>query len=430
MSAAKPFSGDLFATALVTGSRMGGAALSFALATLLSAMLGAGDAGIFYASLSWGTALAIIALWGAPQLVLHEVPPLLGARNGLPVGHVLLRLLIGNIRTFAVLALVLALFASIFSSAALRSTLALDIRFALATGLLLIVLRSASEGAKALGYPLAATLVEFVLVPGLALAALTILGWAAEARFPGIATIYTGAMLLAACAGSAYLLKRLRPHDRGVAAGPLPQQWSARRRTFAQIEIGQFLSSVGAIAFVPLVLGNADVGVLNLVLRIAALVSIVTAALPSVYLPRLARAQAGGDIAKFSRTLASLRMVMGLSGIAAFLAIVLAGPFILRFAGPEFLAGAPALPWAAAGFCAALALGPAGMQLTLLGRERALRNIVLPIGVAGIGATLLAGWLGGPVATAAMPGAAALAAKIVQLVVLRQAHSGQGERFP
>ena len=421
MRAAQTFASELVATASVTGLRMAGAALSFALAMVLSAMLGASGAGVFYASLSWGMALALVALWGAPQLILHEIPPLIGNDGELRPGPAMRTMFAGNVIRFVFLAALLALFAWVYSPGAMRSELALDYRFAIVIGLLMLVLRSACEGAKALGHPQAATLVEFAIAPGLTLAIILAAFALFTPRFAELAALYAASLCAAAAIGALFLLFRLG--DWSAAHGPLPKNWAHRRNVFAQIEIGQFLTSVGAVAFLPLVMTAADVGVFNLVLRIAALVSLVRATIPTISLPRLARARSDGDGAGFERTLRSLRIIMAVAGISAFGAIVLLGPAILQIAGAEFAGGASALPWAAAGFCAALALGPAGTELTLLGKERAMRNAILPLGILGIAATLVAGWLGGMTAAAAMPGAAAFLAKAIQLALVMRARA-------
>ncbi len=421
---------EVSATAAITGLRMAGAALSFALATLLSALLGAGDAGRFFAAISWATGLTIIALWGFPQLVLHEIPPMLARARRTAVGPLIRSMMVANAaRLFGLLAVsglgVLAFRAITGAGGAI-----MDMLFAAAAAFLLLTIRTATSTAKALGLPGRATALEFVLVPGLAIGLCVFFLFGGDADLWGAIVLYIATLAVAAAAAYAGLQQQLPGCRFARRSDPAP--WKQRRFVFAQIETGQFLTAMGAIAFLPLVLSSSDVGILNLVLRIAGLVSLVTATIPSIFIPRLATLQAEGDRAGFARTLGSLRLIMGMSGVGAYAAIVLLGPGILALAGPDFLAGAQALPWAAAGFCAALVLGPAGTELTLLGHEKVLRNTILPLGILGVVASLVAGWLAGPVWASAMPGAAAFLARAAQLAILRQvrARTDQGGAAP
>ena len=405
-------SSEVARTASATGLRMAGAAASFVLALVLSARLGAADAGIFYTSINWATAIAVVALWGVPMVIQHEIPPLLaGFRAPLAptfVGHMLL----GAIARAAMLLAPLATVGVLAGSDTLRSAVEIVPLFTIALALLGLMLRFAGAAAKAWGAIPLAMASEFLLAPLLMLAAIMIVpdgvsGSVGRAMLAyAIATALSLVLLLAP---ALVRMRRLRP-----ARSEMPGNWKRRQTVFGQIAVGQFLIAFGAMTVLPFALDASELGILNLIFRIAGLLVLANATIASIAIPRLSAAQASGGYAACRPILRAVHALMALTALAALALAVVAGRPVMGLAGEEFARWSWLLLPAVAGFCGAMLFGPVGSELTLLGEERAMRDIVLPLALVGVAASLLAGWSGGIAWAAIVPGAFALLTQVLQ----------------
>jgi len=143
----------------------------------------------------------------------------------------------------------------------------------------------------------------------------------------------------------------------------------------------------------------SDVGVYNVAVQGALLVSFPLTACNAVLAPNVARLHAQGDHERMQRLLTSATLAVSLASAAAALVLILAGPWLLAgLFGETFTGGYPALAILAIGQLISAWAGSVGLFLSMTGHEKdtlkgmmvaALLNVALnavlipPFGTAG-----------------------------------------------
>ena len=287
-----------------------------------------------------------------------------------------------------------------------------------------------AAAAKAMGRPVVASLLEYCTITGLSLLAYLVLRGAGSWAGAGATVLQFEVVYLLAAALSVALLIRF-----GIpgALGKRPlkataiRQRARRARTFATIELAGYAATWSSLIVMPFLLSAEDVGLFNAALRIAALVSIVAVSIPTVLVPRLAVAHAAGDFALELRLIRTMRMAMLAAAIAFFAGIVLLGDGALRLFGPEFAGAYAPMVVTSAGLCLALALGPAGASLNVMGQEHLTRNVTMIGGALTLVAMVPAIWAFGLLGGAAVTGLSATLRKTALVIYEQRALTARRE---
>ena len=401
---------DALAAMGVSVTRGTGSLASFVFTALAAQALGPADSGVLFVSVTWAMGLAIVARWGASDLVLLTFPPLHDGWRRPAVPAILVHYLRASLlRATLVTALAGAVAAAAGPAALAR--LGIDPLFVCTLLFLTVLQQLLAAAARALGAPVRATLCEFVLVPLLAILALLPLGDARSAW-----TVAQFEWLYLACAALAVaglLSIRGMPVTllRSINPGAIRSNL-LRSRSFGLIEASGFLVNWSSLLVTPLLLSVHDAGLLNPALRIAGMVALVAVSVPSVFVPRLAIAERAGSRAEAARLVRSARLVMAMTGAAFYLVVIVAGDQALGLIGDKFRAAYVPLLVIAGGQCGSLALGPSGAVLALRGQERIMRNVVMVSGVLSLLLLVPAIALFGLHGAAVIAGLAPLASKL------------------
>ena len=410
---------DALATGSVSLVRAGGAASSFAFTVLASSALGPADAGIFFVSITWAMALAIFLRWGASDLILMTFAPL--ARNwrrkALPA--ILARYLHNSLLRLFGLVLPVMLGLGLLVRLEWMAPARLDLVFIFALTLAMVMQQLLAAAVKAAGRPVQASLIEFCFITLFAIIAyLALRGWVDDAPMRGFETLYlagalVSVLLLMAMKGTAIVWTRpFKPAAMGTTL--------RRSHSLAVIELSGFMATWAAFLLMPLFLPAHDVGIYNAALRIASLTQLITISVPSVFIPRLAIALNEGKWAEARRLTRSVKWVMALAGIILFAGVAIFGRWALGLFGAEFTTGYGALLILTGGMCGAMAMGPAGAMLNVMGQERHVRNVTILFGVTTIALSVPAMLFYGIIGAASITALSALASKIVLVVLERR----------
>jgi O-antigen/teichoic acid export membrane protein len=178
-----------------------------------------------------------------------------------------------------------------------------------------------------------------------------------------------------------------------------------------------------------------EVGVYNVALKTAALLSLFIVAVSSIAAPKFAEIHASGDSATLERFAQDVVKVLSALAFPVLLLFLIWPGQVLQLFGGEFAAGASALRVLSLGHFVNVALGGAAHLLVMTGHEKSVRNITIVTALLNLGMNLVLvprfGPIGAAVATsvslvtvpvlAAMLSAAKLGIHIVPLRRMRRA---------
>ena len=353
--------------------RIVGAGFGFLATLLVSRYLGASDAGVFFASVTWAGFLAILARWGLQDVMLVTLPTL-AERATVPqrmarVGSYFM----AAVRRIGLILLALAVLWFVVGDMGLSRL----VKFEIIAVLLIVtaLLQLLSALAKSKRRPVLAFAAELAIPPVVVIGLLGFLvNRGQELSGSEITVIYAvagliGAMVLWVLTGS-----DLRPPK--LRKGLCPHL-ANRGRTFAVSELSLFVSAFAGVLIMPFVLGAQETGSFNLSLRMAAVASLVPATVVAVSAPPMAKAKLKGDTDAQRSMLNQARIIMATSAAVYLIAVVLIGPWVLDWAGSDFVAVRTPLFIMAAGFAGGLLFGPSGVLLMIEKRERVLRDLAL-----------------------------------------------------
>jgi O-antigen/teichoic acid export membrane protein len=325
-------------------------------------------AAILLVQFSWVQILSSVAAWGHPLTVLRDV-----AANSV-VGEVsrLRRPLLG----VALVGLTVSVLTAFIPVGSWSMGVAITVGLA---ATLQASVRVVSQGLKALGHELQATLLEFALVPGALMVAaiiaeasgssLTVATFAAvQATASAVALVWVGRIWVVRTG-----IRRAQVQTRGMITESTPG--SPRRASgFHYLGLLQVLN-IGTghlpIVFAPHVLVPSDVALFAVAFRIASLVTTVLTAMNSYYGPRYARAIARHDRAEVARLLRSSQFIVGTLCLPLVIIIPWASE-LLALLGPEYFGAGHAYAILVTGQFVNAATGVVSYVLSLSHREKAL----------------------------------------------------------
>ena len=147
-----------------------------------------------------------------------------------------------------------------------------------------------------------------------------------------------------------------------------------------------------------------QVGVYRLTFKLAAVVTLVQAAVNSYAAPLFAERHAVGDKEGVRAALRTATLLNVAFSIPAFVAIVMLGPVLLQWFGEEFVSGTVCLHWLALGQLSMTLCGPVMYVLNMTGFERIGNRILWTTALINVAINVYAiprmGIVGAAVATA------------------------------
>lgn len=360
--------------------RVGSAAAGFAATFAVTAAVGPASAGYLFGTFIWASTAAIVARWGGTDRILVDVPMrALGWRKR-SVAPYVNRIVVGTLIRSAVLLAVLGL--GIAAGRLLGFPAVLSVAFLVALTPLTACLQVLAATIKATGRQSLAIFFEYAFVP-----VAVLLAWAIErvatipASFGFYATVYVVATGVATAAALALAFQG-RWNSR--LAQPLPHRERQRARDFALVELATVTNGGLALLGLPLIISAAEVGIFNVVFRIAAMIHLISTTAQILMVPKLSLARRRLDRIAFETTLRETRLVMFLTGLTFIPVIYFAASPLLGIAGPEFVSGRAALLILGVMFALGIMTGPAAEVLAVLGQQRTTRRLALLISAVGL----------------------------------------------
>jgi len=407
---------EMFGT---VGLRLGSSGAGFAATLVVTAALGAAGAGFLFGTFIWASTIAIVSRWGGTDRILLDGPPRARAGRIGSLPPYVNRILAAAVARSVVISAVIAMAVAVARYAGYHPVL--SIGFLLVLSPATVVLQLVSATTKALGRQNLAIALEFAAVPAAA-----ILAWALDRAgvirggFWMYAGVYAIATLLCAALCFAIALARFW-NTRTVP--PLNPAQRRRTRDLALVELASVVNGGIGLLGLPLLLSAADVGIFNVVFRVAGVIQLATSTVPIILFPKLSVARRTSIRAQFDSALRDARLGMIGMAVAFVVGAFLAGPILLRAAGHEFTAGTTPLYILSGLFALGTLTGPNAEVLAVLGRQDVTRRIALSVSVIAIvllvPATLMAGLNG----AAWVTGLAFLVQKLVALLCERRALS-------
>ncbi len=225
---------------------------------------------------------------------------------------------------------------------------------------------------KAIGRPAAATMVEAGLLPVLMTALLGALAISGRLTAASAALAYVAGCLLA-CAFGAWI------YARSVGRGPRGPGMSLARTSWqlALIDLMNFALAWATFPILGAVATTTDVGIFNTAHRLTVQINTVLVVFGGIMSPRMAARHAAGDLAGLEALAARTTLAMAvLAGPVCALFLIWPDILILIF-GAEFDGGQSLLRVLTIGAMLNLFTGPAGYVLVMSGHQQSLRRILL-----------------------------------------------------
>ncbi len=352
-----------------------GVVCGFAMHVILSRVLGAQGAGMFYLALTVMMAGAAIGKFGLDTTLMRFAGSAAQAGDMATVrGLYRQASLLATLIAVAVTA-ALWLSADWLASSVFDDPQLLPVILMLALAVTPFSLIWVQSGVlKAVSRPVAATWVESTMLPTI-MAAGAILLAALDLLSPlRAATIYTALTFVVFLSGSLIYLRG--PQARGT---PHMQPWSRLIGTAFPLALIDGMNFLLAWAIIPIlgsVAPESEVGVYNAAHRLTIQLSMVLVVFGGIMAPRFADLHARGDIAGLEALATRTTLLMSLAALPAGV-LLLGWPEIVGLIfGEEYASAALILQILAIGQLYNLISGPGGYLLVMSGHQRSMRNIL------------------------------------------------------
>lgn len=366
------FSGHLAMALGISTIRALGSAFGFGATFMAARVLGPGASGVLFGTLAWASGLAILARWGSGDRIMLAIPPLASGWRRPAVAAFANREMAAALVRTAMILMAAALAWAALAAYGAQPAIALPLLLPLLP--MVVALQLASATCKAAGRTGEALLCEFVLPPALVLlvAVLAMAGLLPSSLFT-LGSAHVAGALIGTAAMIAFGLRPFR-HWRRLRT----PRWrdSTQARNFALIEIGWFLNAWLGVLLLPFLLSAPEAGVFNLAFRIVASIGVLLSAVQLQVMPRLVLAHKRRDRGDWEQAIRQSRITLAALAGAFLLALLLAGPLVMEWAGTGFSAGTRPLLIMGVCFALATALGPSGAILAVVGAERRIRNVI------------------------------------------------------
>lgn len=340
--------------------------LAFLTSVVLARSLGPDGYGTVAYVLSWVAVLSAVAGLGMDRIVVREVS---SARErgvpGVALG------LVGETSRAAALSGAGSVLLAVGIVYLLRLPPGLTLAFLVALPLAILepLSRLRMAALQGLGRVLLGQVPELLIRPGLMLVGI-ILAWilGPDPLQPAVAL---GISLLSAAAGWTLGDQLLRTALKGSEVSS-PPPWLALAAPLLLVQILHVITNRADIIILGMFRPAADVGVFNVAARLAELLGMALIATNFVLAPRLARAWTREDHGAAQRLLTEATRGVALLSLLMAVGLGIAGPWILRLYGSEFVGAFIPLMILVGGRLVSAAFGSVGIVLVTVGREGAL----------------------------------------------------------
>lgn len=352
-----------------------GVVCGFAMHVLLSRVLGAQGAGMFYLALTLMMAGAAIGKFGLDTTLMRFAGSAAQAGDMATVRGLYRQA--GLLSSLIAIAVTAPLFvgADWLASALFDDPQLQPVIMMLALAVTPFSLIWVQSGVlKAVSRPVAATWVESALLPILmAVATVTLAGLDLLSPLRA-AAIYTALTFIVYLAGSLIYLRG--PQTRGTHT---LQPWPRLVRTalpLAMVDVMNFLMAWAIIPILGSVAPESEVGIYNAAHRLTIQLSIVLVVFGGIMAPRFADHHARGDYAGLEALAARTTLLMSLVALPAGLLFLGWPGMVGLIFGAEYASGGLIVQILAVGQLYNLVSGPAGYLLVMTGHQHSMRNIL------------------------------------------------------
>lgn len=183
------------------------------------------------------------------------------------------------------------------------------------------------------------------------------------------------------------------------------RRWHGEIHAYGWLGLVQVGLTRGPAVVAGWVLDPAGIGLIAVAMRLAEPVAFAVSSVGIASAPRIAELYHQGEIAECRRWLASATTYSRRVGLLMCVAVAVAGPWLLKLFGAQFVVAYPVLISICIAQFVAACCGPAGYVVTMSGQQRAAARLQLFALGAGVLATLICGqwfgFIGAGIATAA-----------------------------
>lgn len=243
---------------------------------------------------------------------------------------------------------------------------------------------------KAVGRPLVATLAETTGPAMLWLITLGLIALTLGPAFDSVSAVsaYSGTLLLV-LAIVFLVWRRVLPHVPSVASEAQKRRLFKSSAPLFWITSVQLVMSLADTLMLGVFFEADQIGVYNVALRLASLVSLILIAVNTVLPPRFSALWAEGRKDELRRLARQTTVFLWITSVPVVLLFVLWPSDLLQLFGPEFVDGRFALVVLTLGQFVNVATGPVGYLLIMSGHEWLLRNVVVVATITNITLDLL-----------------------------------------
>ncbi|MFC0205002.1 lipopolysaccharide biosynthesis protein [Novosphingobium soli] len=197
----------------------------------------------------------------------------------------------------------------------------------------------------------------------------------------------SGLVITALCAWQHVLQRRVRARFGAVSEAPAYdfKAWRASVVPLWLLLIARNLFRTADVLLVGALLSVRDAGIYFAVSRTAELLGFFLSSLNLLVGPAVSRGHAKGDTASVQHKLDQVSLFLIASTLSAELVLIVAGPWILGFMGPEFRDAYIPLLILSAGQCFNVFVGSSGVVLNMTGHEKANARILVTTLVFSLG---------------------------------------------
>jgi len=382
-----------------SSGRLCGTVASFLLTIVLTNSLSLEDVGLFYFSITAIFGLAIISRFGMGQILIINIGHLHKTFRSPLIGSFYIRTAKISLTVTIILTLVALIIFYILHLLNIDIVNKLNVWFILISLPAVVAMQLAGSALKGLNKQTISTYLEFFFVPFIVIfTSLSLPLLSIELNISTMMATYLICTIVIAIIMNIIVIHEA-PFCRETRSKYATNQLM-RAPTFLQTELCNYLIAWSSLLIIPFLLSLEDTGIYNISLRISALISIIMVGIQAVGTPVLSKLFATHNYHGFKKSYRNLHILMLVSGWIFLFFVIFFGHSALSIFGDEYLTGYKTLLILSIGTSINLMLGPAGLALAILGKERIIRNITVIVSLVTIFLTIILAYIFGPTGAA------------------------------
>ncbi len=353
-----------------------GVASGFVMHVVLSRSLGAEGAGVFYLSLTLMMAAGVIGKFGLDTALMKYAGTAADQNDMAAVRGIYFQscLISASLSVIATALLVVSapwLAVSVFDNTALEVPI-ITLAFAVLPFSLIWV---QSGVLKAIGRPVAATLIESALMPILMATALLILIVVKEVNVVLAGLCYLGSTVIVSLTG--ILFFRTSPGGLGPRKPMSTRKLSRDCAPLALIDMMNFLMAWAIFPILGSVASESEVGIFNAGHKLAIQFSVILVVFGGIMAPKFAALYASNELQKLEALVKKTTLFMTLYAIPLATLLLVWPEVVSVIFGKEFADADLVLRVLVIGQLINLVTGPCGYVLVMTGHQQTMRNILV-----------------------------------------------------